>query len=561
MIFSSCETLDLEQLEDKSSLSARLLDPVYTFNYVQLELPNFVDSANDFTQRVTRQMAMTGGNTYLNAFQPINSNRNWASGYLMLNAIKLMENKALEGNQYFTLGASKLIRCYVLATLVDIYGDIPYTESLLGEKNLFPKYDKSAEVYKGILAEIEEAKILLVRTGSKDGIGFKDLYYDNKASWITFANTLKIKMYNNARLAGADIGVSDTGAAINAIVLAGDYIDKPSEDFAFRYGSNRNNPNSRHPLYNDQYELGGGAYISNYMMWAMTLEKKDPFQPTAEVKDPRTDYYFCKQDPNPAGEEEFVLPKGVRPAHYNDSKYNSFYVGSISTPYKVSNWTGQATIQNSGFWGRDHGDNSGIPPDNEKRTCAGVYPVGGKFLGADIATSVQKSGTDGALGAGIMPILLSSYVHFILAETALVSSSYTATNARAEFLLGVGDSVEKTTKFFVNYPKVPSVDLPNDILDHETFLKKIYDGISNSGKLELVLKEFFIASWGNGIEPYNNYRRTGFPSNFQPTLEPTPGDFYNTAFYPTSAVNNNPNAPTNSRTRKVFWDKANLNLH
>lgn len=604
LFFTNCETFDLEQLEDPSSLSQKFLDPVFTFNYVQLELPNFVDTANDFTQRVTRQMAMTGGNTYENAFQPVNSNQNWASGYLILNAVKLMEPKALEGKQFFTLGAAKLIRCYVLMTLVDIYGDIPYTEALQGEKNLFPKYDRSADVYKGILNEIEEAKLLLVKVGGTDGEGFKDLYYDAKSNWVTLANTLKIKMYNNARLAGSDIGVA-IGPAINAIVTAGDYIDVPSEDFAFRYGSNRNNPNARHPLYNDQYELGGGAYISNYLMWSMTEEKKDPFQPAIDIIDPRTGFYFCKQDSDPAGEPEFVLPKGVRPPHYDEIRYDSFYVGSIRAPYKVSNWIGPGSqaIVSGGFWGRDHGDNSGIPPDNEKRTCAGVYPIGGKYLGSDVAVSVQRSGVDGGLGAGIMPILLSSYVHFILAE-AIIKSSVTG-NAKTELMLGINQSIDKTLVKIGTYPKIetnnrPRLDLAEGIFepgtiasepitianplglnlvelvnlssfgrinieqrkDYNKFIDKIYDGLATDDlKLELIIKEYFIAAWGNGIEPYNNYRRTGFPSNFQPTLEPASGEYYSTAFYPTSVTNNNPNSPRNIRTRKVFWDKANLNLH
>jgi hypothetical protein len=42
---------------------------------------------------------------------------------------------------------------------------------------------------------------------------------------------------------------------------------------------------------------------------------------------------------------------------------------------------------------------------------------------------------------------------------------------------------------------------------------------AGTNKLELIIKEYFLAAWGNGIEPYNAYRRTGYPSNFQPTLE------------------------------------------
>ena len=93
-----------------------------------------------------------------------------------------------------------------------------------------------------------------------------------------------------------------------------------------------------------------------------------------------------------------------------------------------------------------------------------------------------------------------------------------------------------------------------------TFILPKYDAFDSAKKLELIIKEYYIAAWGNGIEPYNNYRRTGYPSNFQPTLEPASGVFFYTALYSASAVNNNPNTPTNVRTKKVFWDTANLDL-
>ena len=88
-----------------------------------------------------------------------------------------------------------------------------------------------------------------------------------------------------------------------------------------------------------------------------------------------------------------------------------------------------------------------------------------------------------------------------------------------------------------------------------------YDAATSVAKLEIIMKEYYLACWGNGIEPYNNYRRTGFPSNFQPTVEPISGDYYYTALYAGTSVNNNPNTPSNLRSRKVFWDKANIILH
>lgn len=564
--FSSCETVDLEQTENPSQISVDLLDPTYAFNYVQLQLPDFVNSANDFTQRVTRQMAMTGGNTYDNAFAPVNSNNNWNIGYNMLNAIKLMEPKAIQSGKTYALGASKVIRAYVIMTMVDMYGDIPFSESLQGSGNLSPKFDKSQDIYKQLFLDLDEAKIILQQSNSST---VQDLYYTNQSGWITLANTLKLKMYHTARLAGTDIGVTDIGAAINSILSEGNYIDTESEDFAFKYGNSRFSPNTRHPLYNDQYEVGGGAYIANYMMWAMTTEKgfgTAIVTDAATTTDPRTPYYFYKQyvDPFDYVNDPFTLPAISRPDHYNNVEYNSFYLPAVATPYAVSNWTGQSTLTKLGFWGRDHGDNSGIPPDASLRTVGGIYPIGGTYgTGGD----VQTGGDKGAQGAGIMPILLSSFVHFMLAEDALsfpVSVGVTL-SARDEFEKGIRNSIDKTVNFIPDFPylagtaPVPAtINAQKESYVNFELLK--YDNAATN-KLELIIKEYFIAAWGNGIEPYNNYRRTGYPSNFQPTLELASGVFYNTALYPSSSTVNNPNAPNNVRTKKVFWDKANVVLH
>ena len=552
---SSCETIDLDQTENPSAVNAALLDPTYAFNYIQLQLPVFVNSTNDFTQRVTRQMAMTGGSTYDNAFAPVNFNGHWSTGYTLLNAIKIMEPKAREGNQNYILGASKVIRCYVLMTLVDVYGDIPFSQALQGSANITPQFDSSAAVYKQILDELDVAIATLQDTNNGTVV---DLYYSSKESWITLANTLKLKMYNNCNLLetiGADYNVENK---MNDIILSDNYIDTPAEDFVFRYSSSRQNPNTRHPMYNDQYELGGGAYIGNYVMWTMTSEKPNTSAFPNDINtnnpgDPRVDFYFYKQDnPGKYNLDAFTLPGRTRPDHYNDIKYASFYNSTVRSPYTVSNWYGQQnSIPDNGFWGRDHGNNSGIPQDGDKRTVAGVYPIGGAYGDPG---SVQTQGTKGAKGAGIMPILLSSWVHFMKSEAMI--KNILPGDAKAEMLLAITQSIDKTTTVIPVTPALSVADVAEIATKKQKYLDFIsstFDGLNSDKKLELIIKEYYIATWGNGIEPYNNYRRTGYPSNFQPTLESSTSAFYNCAFYSGNCVNNNPNAPENVRIRKVFW--------
>ena len=572
---SSCETFDLDQTENPSTLPTSFLDPVYSFNYVQLQLPEFVDQANSFTQRVTRQMAMTGGRTYDNAFSPELFDRNWTTGYLILNAVKQMEPKAVENKQNYILGASKVIRCYVLMTLVDLYGDIPYSQALMGNDNLNPAYDNSASVYAGIYQELNAA-IGILQLPSENVDEVQDLYYgDEEASggspapWITLANTLKLKMLYTARLTG--IPGFDTAGEVNAIIAGDDIIDnidKPNEDFIFKYGVERELPNSRHPDYNNDYEFGGGPYLGNYFLWAVSREKREPVPGPYPYFDPRTDYYFYSQTVAADGDSQTLPCETIaRPEHYLDDEFYSFYLPNsnpttaIAAAYCTTNLTGDATA----YWGRDHGDASGIPADEFRRTVHGLYPAGGKISPRTVATQVTDSeGTEGALGEGLMPIVMSSFVHFMKAELALMQTGVSG-DPLASLETGIRQSIDKVTSFFPTQPGEPSQAITDSKTEaYVTFVRAAYNNpdATLQDKLQVIVKEFYVAAWGNGIEPYNNYRRTGYPSNMQPTLEPSPGQFFYTALYPAVAANNNPNAPANVRTRKVFWEEtAGLTLH
>ena len=78
---------------------------------------------------------------------------------------------------------------------------------------------------------------------------------------------------------------------------------------------------------------------------------------------------------------------------------------------------------------------------------------------------------------------------------------------------------------------------------------------SGAPKLDLIMKEFWIASFGNGVEAYNNYRRTGKPAQMQIPLSANPGQYYRSFTYPSIYVTRNSNATQKtSDAVQVFWD-------
>ena len=84
------------------------------------------------------------------------------------------------------------------------------------------------------------------------------------------------------------------------------------------------------------------------------------------MEDPRIRFYFYRQDPdltdNPPNEFSCVVA-GI-PPHYLAADPNMPFC---------------AAAPKKGYYGRDHGNGSGIPPDGPNRTVYGLYPAGGRF--------------------------------------------------------------------------------------------------------------------------------------------------------------------------------------
>ena len=92
------------------------------------------------------------------------------------------------------LGVAKIWRSVVFHRLTDLYGDIPYSEAgfgfLAGIDN--PKYDAQADIYAGMLKDIEEGVALISGNG---GFGDADFFYAGDADqWKRFGNSLMLRL-------------------------------------------------------------------------------------------------------------------------------------------------------------------------------------------------------------------------------------------------------------------------------------------------------------------------------------------------------------------------------
>lgn len=513
-------------------------------NQVQLSFAGFFNTANAFGQEVTRQIVMYGP-TYTNAYSATSYDGIWNNAYTQIfkhaNALIPIADAA---KKYVQSGAARIIKAYTMMTLVDMFGDVPYTEANQGTANTNPKVDKGKDVYAAAIALLNEAITTLGQApGSYPGV--QDLYYGasnatGKSRWITLAKTLKLRAYMTTRLVDAT-----AAAQIQALLTENDLIDTPAEDFEFKYSTKQAAPNSRHPRYNGNYTTTGSAgdYIGTHFMWALAADPdKGSFSnnPATSQGDPRARYYLYRQRTNYADVNSTTVScaNGAPPSHY-----------TATMPYCLPFV--------AGYWGRDHGDGSGIPPDANRRTTVGIYPCGGDF-DANQGTSVSLN--RGGQGAGIQPIWQSAFTEFLKAEAKLtVNPAALASAANVYMENGIRASFAKV----LGFPATISVTVPATYVptqaqldNYVTKVQNLYAAAAtNSDKLNVIMKEYYIALWGNGLDAYNNYRRTGFPNNFQYTLLPDPGAFIRSHLYPSVHVNLNQNATQKaSVATQVFWD-------
>jgi hypothetical protein len=526
-------------LENPNAPSVNTADVDLLLNTVQLSFPGFFDDASNLGGQLTRQQTMFGP-IYANAYSPGTSDGLWSTGYTSIiknaNAVIPLAQKQ---NKFRASGMAKFFKAYALATMVDAFGDIPWTEAELGIENPNPKVDKGAAVYAAAIAILDDA---IVDFGKTSAPVANDLFYGNSsARWITAAKTMKFKMLMQTRKVDAS-----AAAKIQALVTAGDLIKTATGDFNFKYGSNRTSPDSRHPDYGSNYNAAGavGEYLGDWFMWAVVAEKNGGSVSGARgtTLDPRQRYYFYRQNTSGANVNEITLTCSTfpRPSHYA-ADMPFCYIGT-------------------GYWGRDHGDNSGTPPDGSFRTTWGIYPAGGLF---DENQNTKVGLEVGGKGAGILPIWNSEFTHFKLAEaaaTGVITGGMTA--ARASLKTAIENNMAKVTGFPATVGVTPSATYAATsatIANYIDLVLAAFDAAtSDDAKLGIIMKEYYLSTWGNGWEAYNAYRLTGYPKNMQPTLAITPGFFVRSFYYPSVFINRNLNAPAQKalgvKAEKVFWD-------
>ncbi|WP_315823533.1 SusD/RagB family nutrient-binding outer membrane lipoprotein [Paraflavitalea speifideaquila] len=169
----------------------------------------------------------------------------WNGLYGAISNLNVIIKRGAIENRFVYVGIAKILKAYTVSMMVDVWGDIPFSEYDRFEEGIMqPKFDKGSDIYPQLLklldegiADINNPTVNPSKPASDDFI-----YKGNTANWIKAANTIKLKLYTQVRL------VQDVKTQVTALLAApNSLINTQGESFMMPYGP-LGTTDDRHPL-------------------------------------------------------------------------------------------------------------------------------------------------------------------------------------------------------------------------------------------------------------------------------------------------------------------------
>lgn len=131
---------------------------------------------------------------------------------------------------------AKILKSFYFQYLVDMYGDIPYTQAHLRGENLTPTYDDDLTIYRDLIVQLDQAIALIdnapagtLNPGSNDVMLQGDM-----DMWKKFANTLKLRIL--IRESGRAASASYITSQMNALQSSGAQFLGPNDNVKINPG-------------------------------------------------------------------------------------------------------------------------------------------------------------------------------------------------------------------------------------------------------------------------------------------------------------------------------------
>ncbi|MFV0248651.1 MAG: SusD/RagB family nutrient-binding outer membrane lipoprotein [Tenacibaculum sp.] len=181
-------------------------------------------------------------NSYINIFKDLTYIENYTdpSNTIDYSAYKVI-SAVLKGFQY--------------QYLVDLYGDIPYTEANKRGENTTPVYDDAETVYKGVIQQLTKAVNLAVSlpTNAENPADKDIIFKGDMIKWAQWANTIKLRMLVRLSNTEQNDYIKQQVELINANGIG--YI---TEDVVAQPGYSNDDLKKRNPFYDYFIQPTGG---------------------------------------------------------------------------------------------------------------------------------------------------------------------------------------------------------------------------------------------------------------------------------------------------------------
>jgi len=400
--------------------------------------------------------------------------RSWSGFYGIARNTRELYAKAEAAGLEFHQGVALVIEAYTFGMIADLWGDAPYSTALKGElggeANLQPAFDSQADIYTGILADLERANTLLSKnqTDYADINATQDVLFSGDVSrWRKFANALALRYY--MRISEKDPATAKAGIE----KIANDPATYPlpldaSDDALVDYPGTSSTDSWPQ---NTVFDGTGGSNFRRLKMCATLVESLQA------LNDPRLGVWAAKIAIPIVVDESLpddtdVIENGVRKVAKNVADdYEALFGYPIdSDPEYV-----------------------GLPP--AWSTVPQAYNLNPNLEQAPNNPHVShlndmyREPSGPLLKARLMS---AAEVNFILAEAAFKGWSVGA-GAQAFYEAGVKASLDAWA-------------VGNQYNDY------IAGPAAYNGTLEQIIEQKWIASWTAAAEAWADYRRTGLPA-------------------------------------------------
>jgi hypothetical protein len=467
---------------------------------------------------------------------------NWEGLLAAIGNLNVIINRGATEDRPGYVGIAKIMKAYTFSVMVDIWGDVPYTEFDRFEEGITqPKFDKGADIYPKLftlidegIADLAKATNAVQRPGSDDYI-----YKGNMANWRKAANTLKLKLYTQVRL------VQDVRSQVTALLATpANLINSHAESFMLPYGVGTGATDDRHPGYGDYNATQRGGML--FSPWLYEIMKGINPNILTGLTDPRIPYYIYNQKSAPGGSN----PTPENCTEYRDGGFITIYFGSNGPCRDGSN--------------------------SNTYSLFGVFPVGGRF--DDGAARSITALTPLAAGTGARPHEFITFADRLYLEAELIQVGLAPGNAREAFSRALDASFGHVDNVVQNFVKpssagaaqtVPAIATLPATTTYKAGVLAQYDAGNAAKKLEHIMTQKWINRIENPVDNWTDYRRTGYPVLFNPpaagtTVTSPDGKVTpvaNDRPYPWSLpfsqneINLNANAPAQKvpESFKVFW--------